>query len=111
MYFRTIYGWAGFRRYTAVARRSPEPINKKPWRGERQGKGRMYERVVINRLEWIRRIKRQESLRRTVSLTTLPSTVWPASFAMAAFMTRPMSLMDVAPVSVIASATARSTSA
>jgi hypothetical protein len=48
------------------------------------------------------------SFRRTSSLTVLPSTLCPASFAIAAFITRPMSLADVAPVSEIASTTARS---
>ena len=39
------------------------------------------------------------SLRRTISLTVLPSTFCPASFAITAFITRPMSLAEVAPVS------------
>ena len=51
------------------------------------------------------------SLARTSSFTVLPSTFWPDSFAMTAFMTRPMSFGDDAPVSAIASATARSTAA
>ncbi len=38
------------------------------------------------------------SLRRTSSFTALPSTVLPASSAMTAFITFPMSLGDVAPV-------------
>jgi len=46
------------------------------------------------------------SLRRTRSLTVFPSTFCPASFDMTAFMTRPMSFAEVAPVSAIASATA-----
>ena len=53
-----------------------------------------------------RRPRQAPSLRRTSSLTVLPSTFCPVSFDMAAFMTRPMSLADVAPVSAIASATA-----
>ena len=51
------------------------------------------------------------SLLRTSSFTVLPSTFWPASFDMTAFITRPMSFADDAPVSAIASATARSTAA
>ena len=46
---------------------------------------------------------------RTSSFTVLPSTFCPASFAITAFMTRPMSLGDVAPVSAMAAATAAST--
>ena len=42
----------------------------------------------------------------TASLTFLPSTVLPASAAIVAFMTLPMSLALVAPVSAIAAATA-----
>ena len=47
----------------------------------------------------------------TSSLTVLPSTFWPASLAIAAFITRPMSFGDAAPVSAMASATARSSAA
>ena len=47
------------------------------------------------------------SFARTSSLTFLPSTVLPASRAITAFITLPMSLALVAPVSAIAAATAR----
>lgn len=46
----------------------------------------------------------------TASLTFLPSTVFPASPAMVAFITLPMSFALVAPVSAIAAATAAATS-
>src|SRR6188508_1141969 len=48
----------------------------------------------------------QPSLAFTVSLTFFPSTVLPASPAMVAFMTLPMSFALVAPVSAMAAATA-----
>ena len=38
----------------------------------------------------------------------VPSTFWPASFAITVFMTRPMSFAEVAPDSAIASTIARS---
>src|SRR5439155_14357890 len=57
------------------------------------------------------RRRQAPSLRRTSSLTALPSTVCPASFAIAAFITRPMSFADAAPVSAMASVTARSSAA
>lgn len=47
---------------------------------------------------------------RTSSLTAFPSTGFPANFAIAAFITTPMSLIEEAPVSAIASATAFSRS-
>ena len=50
--------------------------------------------------------RHQPSFALTVSLTFLPSTVFPASPAMVAFMTFPMSLALVAPVSAMAAVTA-----
>ena len=46
----------------------------------------------------------------TVSLTIFPSALFPASLAIAAFITPPMSFIDDAPVSAIAAATAWSIS-
>ena len=51
------------------------------------------------------------SFRRTSSLIVLPSTARPASFGITAFITLPRSFADVAPVSAMASVTARSISA
>ena len=51
------------------------------------------------------------SLRRTNSLTIFPSTVLPASSAITAFMTFPMSLADDALVAAIAASIVRSSSA
>ena len=51
------------------------------------------------------------SLRRTSSFTAFPSTVLPASSAITAFMTRPMSFCDAAPVDAMAASTACSSSA
>src|SRR3990167_6976254 len=79
-----------------VAREAEDPARE----GRRAGQsGRSSERIG-------RQIQAPSFLR-TSSLTALPSTFWPASRAMAAFMTRPMSLADAAPVSAIASVTAR----
>src|SRR5882724_1852030 len=47
----------------------------------------------------------------TVSLTVFPSAFLPASFTITLFITAPISFIDVAPVSVIASVTACSISA
>src|ERR1039457_3996886 len=53
---------------------------------------------------------RHESLDLTLSLSALPSTVFPANFACAAFMTRPICLREVAPVSAKAASMAASIS-
>src|ERR1035437_1948640 len=54
--------------------------------------------------------RRHESLDLTLSLSAFPSTVFPVSFACTAFITTPICLMEVAPVSAMAAARAASTS-
>ena len=54
---------------------------------------------------------RPPSLRRTISLIVRPSAPFPASFGITAFITRPRSFAEVAPLSWMASSTARSRSA
>ena len=56
------------------------------------------------------RLIRQGSLALINSLRALPSTFLPANFAWAAFITRPICALPLAPVSAIASATAASSS-
>src|SRR4029077_15823835 len=53
---------------------------------------------------------RHESLDLTLSLSDFPSTVFPVSFDCTAFITTPICLMEVAPVSAIAAAIAASIS-
>src|SRR5213075_837934 len=50
--------------------------------------------------------RRHESLDLTLSLRVLPSTVFPASLACTAFITKPICFCDEAPVSVMAAAMA-----
>ena len=67
----------------------------------------MFAGLIVNGCEkgWDERI--QPSLAFTASLTFLPSTVFPASPAITAFMTLPMSLALAAPVSAIAAVDGR----